>query len=262
MPGKTRKKPHNPKAPTAWVGTSGWSYDGWKGVFYPKNLPKKDHFGYFSEHFRTVELNATFYRLFPEKTFAHWAQKAPKGFIYACKMWRWVTHRKRLREVEGDLNSFFDRCLLLGEHLGPVLVQLPPGQHRDDQRLGEFLETLTHVRKRTKKHIRVAVEFRHASWDDPAVYEKLREAGVALCLVDMPKLSFPQEVTDDFTYVRFHGRDKLYQSLYTKEQLAQWAKWLQKQLRAGVDVYCYFNNDYDARAVKNARQLREMLAEK
>jgi uncharacterized protein YecE (DUF72 family) len=243
----------------AYIGTSGWSYEHWQGVFYPERLPKKDRFAYFAAHIPTVELNATFYHLFPEKTFRGWAEKAPPEFLYAVKMWRRITHYKRLQEVEDDLRLFLSRITLLNNHLGPVLIQLPPGLHRDDVRLSRFLEGWQEAQKTMEKTFRTAVEFRHKSWFADEVYTILREAGAAFCLGDMPKLEFPREVTGNFTYVRFHGRPHLYQSLYSEETLTEWRGWLGVQLKGGLDAFVYFNNDFHANAVRNARQLRHML---
>ncbi|MBN1124624.1 MAG: DUF72 domain-containing protein [Sedimentisphaerales bacterium] len=246
---------------TSYVGASGWSYDDWKGRFYPKDLPKSCHFRYYAEQFSTVELNATFYRLFPEKTFQNWARKAPDGFTYAVKMWRWITHRRRLKDVYDDLKKFLSHVLLLGKHLGPVLVQLPPGLHCDMDRLSSFLNKFYKCEQELGIHFRATVEFRHASWLCDPIYAILKEHGWSLCLADMSKLEFPRIVTGKFVYIRFHGRPHLYQSLYKDTVLVDWAKWLQDMLQQGYDVYAYFNNDYHAYAVDNAKTLRNMLIE-
>ena len=245
-----------------FVGTSGWSYEHWQDIFYPEHLAKKGRFVYFASQFSTVELNATFYRLFPEKTFKKWAAQAPEGFVYAVKLWCWITHRKRLKGVQTDLQTFLARAALLADHLGPILVQLPPNMHRNDDVLKEFLKSLIETQKALKKSFRVTIEFRHRSWFDEDVYRILTRFHVALCLADMPKLEFPRQVTGDFIYVRFHGRSQLYRSLYDKETLIDWSNWLSGWLRKGNDVFVYFNNDFDAHAVRNARQLREMLDKK
>jgi uncharacterized protein YecE (DUF72 family) len=244
----------------AFIGTSGWSYEHWQDIFYPKDLPKKDRFNYFAGQIPTVELNATFYHLFPEKTFQGWAGKAPEGFLYAVKMWRRITHYKRLKQIDEDLLTFLARVMLLADHLGPVLIQLPPGLHRDDDLLNGFLKTMLEVQTALIKEFRTAVEFRHGSWFAQDVYHILERAGAALCLADMPKLEFPREVTSDFVYMRFHGRPHLYWSLYSEETLADWCDWLSLHLSSGRDVFVYFNNDFDAHAIQNARQLQHMLA--
>jgi uncharacterized protein YecE (DUF72 family) len=249
----------DPRYGKAYVGTSGWSYEHWQGVFYPEGLPKKERFAYFAAQIPTVELNATFYHLFPEKTFQGWAEKAPPGFLYAVKMWRRITHYKRLQNVEEDLRLFLHRITLLEDHLGPVLIQLPPGLHRDDSRLSRFLEVFREAQEILEKTFRAAVEFRHKSWFAEEVYTLLDAAGIAFCLGDMPKLEFPRRVTGDFTYLRFHGKPYLYRSLYSEETLSEWSVWLGMQLKAGFDAFVYFNNDFEAHAVHNARQLKHLL---
>lgn len=243
----------------AYIGTSGWSYGDWAGRFYPAEVRKKDWFGYFARHFSTVELNATFYRLFPESTFEGWGNKAPKGFTYAVKMWRQVTHRKRLKNAGDQTQGVLERAALLGRHLGPVLVQLPPGLHRDDERLADYIEVLKEARRKIGKRFQFVVEFRHKSWLEDAVFSLLNRNHIALCLPDGLVSDVPKISTSYFTYVRFHGREDTYRTLYTESMLAEWARWMREQLADGIDVYAYFNNDYHAHAIQNARQLRKML---
>lgn len=244
-----------------WIGTSGWSYAHWAGRFYPEDIRKKDWFGYFSRHFDTVELNATFYHLFPAKTYAGWEAKPTGNFLYAVKMWRWVTHRKKLRDVEEDTHTALERAALLGRRLGPVLVQLPPSLKRDDELLKAYMDVLKAARRRIGKRFQFTIEFRHLSWVDEEVYRILARDNFALCLPDGPRVTFPRVTTSYFTYVRFHGREGMADSLYPEEALADWAAWLRRQRDAGVDVYVYFNNDYNASAITNARQMKRLMEE-
>ncbi len=245
-----------------FVGTSGYVYDHWKGTFYPSDLPQGRRFEYYACHFATVELNATFYHLFKDSTFAKWQAQAPAGFVYAVKMWRRITHRKRLHDTAADVQTFLERAILLQRHLGPVLVQLPPGLHREDGRLEDFLAVCTAAAEALKKPLRFAVEFRHSSWFEEAVYGLLRKYNAALVLPDMPRLYGIRECTTDFIYIRFHGRPQLYQSLYSADVLTDWVRWLEPHLHSGTDVYAYFNNDGDANACKNAAQLHGLLTAK
>jgi uncharacterized protein YecE (DUF72 family) len=238
-----------------WIGTSGWSYPHWGGRFYPDDIRKKDWFAYFAQHFNTVELNATFYHLFPETTYAGWERKAPGDFVYAVKMWQWVTHRKKLRGVEADTQTALERAALLGRRLGPVLVQLPPGLKRDDELLKEYMGVLKETPRRIGRRFALTFEFRHPSWADEEVYRMLRRDRFALCLPDGGRVTFPRTVTAPFTYVRFHGRAGMADSLYPEAVLADWANWLRAQRNAGIDVYVYFNNDYNASAITNAGQM-------
>lgn len=249
------------KSGRVWIGTSGWSYAHWAGRFYPDDIRKKDWFGYFAQQFDTVELNATFYHLFPETTYAGWEAKAPGNFLYAVKMWRWVTHRKKLRDVEEDTQTALERAALLGRRLGPILVQLPPSLKRNDERLREYMEVLKTARRRIGRRFAFTIEFRHPSWDDEAVYRILERENFALCLPDGPRVMYPRRVTSYFTYVRFHGRAGMPDALYPEAVLADWAAWLRAQRDAGVDVYVYFNNDYNASAITNARQMIRLMGD-
>lgn len=256
------KKSNQSKRGKLYIGTSGWSYEHWQDIFYPEKLAKKNRFDFFTSRFSTVELNATFYRLFPEKTFEKWAIQAPNKFLYAVKLSRWITHLKRLKDIQNDLQTFLTRASLLEKHLGPILIQLPPSMHRNDELLHQFLDRLNDTQKALKKKFRVTVEFRHPSWLNDEIYEILTENNIALCLADMPKIEFPRRLTSNFTYIRFHGRPLLYQSLYPDKILNQWADWLAAQIYDGKDVFAYFNNDYQAHAVQNARQLQQLLDRK
>jgi len=241
------------------VGTSGYVYEHWSGLFYPADLPKTRRFEYYASQLDTVELNATFYRLFPDTTFAKWHTQAPSGFTYTVKLWRWITHRRRLKDIAPDLETFLERAVLLKQHLGPVLIQLPPSMRRDDERLEAFLTLCDETQNKLKEGFRFAVEFRHASWFESGVYELLRRHRTALVLPDMPALHGIRECTADFIYVRFHGRPGLYGSLYSHQMLTGWATWLKDYLGKGIDVYAYFNNDDHAHAPRNAQMLRRYL---
>lgn len=245
-----------------FVGTSGWSYADWAGRFYPEGLSKKDWFAYYARHFSTVELNAPFYHLFPEATFEGWGRKAPSGFVYAVKMWRQVTHRRRLAEAAEPTERLLERAARLGEHLGPILIQLPPGLPREDARLEEYLKVLAGLSEKLGRSFRFVFEFRHLSWMEKAVMERLERFGCGLCLADGLGPPAPKRATSDFVYVRFHGRTERYRTLYTKAMLEEWTDWMREQIQAGRDLYVYFNNDYHAHAVQNARELIELLKHK
>ncbi len=235
------------------IGTSGWHYDHWQGRFYPEKLSKTKWLEFYAAHFTTVELNNSFYRLPSEAAFAAWHQSSPAGFTFAVKVSRFITHIKRLKDTGEAVARFTDRAEILGEKLGPLLYQLPPNMHRNDETLETFLATLP----RGMKHV---IEFRHQSWLEQRVWEILHKYHAGLCVFDMPSLSCPLVATADFAYVRFHGSTGLYSSCYSDEELAEWAGRL-----AGLgaqEVYIYFNNDAEAFAVSNAETLRGYLEEK
>ena len=237
------------------VGTSGWHYDDWKGLFYPEKLPKSKWLEFFADRFTTVELNNTFYRLPSEKAFKNWHDSTPAEFIFAVKMSRFVTHIKRLNDTREALQNFMSRATLLKGKLGPVLYQLPPGLHRDDARLMAFLADLP----QGYKHV---FEFRHESWLADEVYDILRQYHIGMCVFDMPGLSCPLLATTDFAYIRFHGKDSLYSSCYSDEELADWAEKIQKLAENLDEIYIYFNNDVQGFALKNAETIRKYLIRK
>ncbi len=237
------------------IGTSGWHYEHWRDTFYPPKLAKSSWLEFYARHFHTVELNASFYRLPSEEAFKTWYRLTPPDFTFAVKVSRFITHIKRLRNAEEPLHNFLERAQILGEKLGPLLYQLPPGLHRDDEVLESFLEQLP-------PGMRHAFEFRHGSWLNDGVFQILRQHNVGLCVFDMPKLTCPLVATADFAYIRFHGSDALYSSNYSDEELADWAKKITQMADTLKTVYIYFNNDIEGFALNNARTLRTYLQAK
>lgn len=235
------------------IGTSGWHYDDWRGRFYPEKLPKNKWLEFYARHFTTLELNNSFYHLPSEAAFARWYDSSPPDFTFAVKVSRFITHIKRLKECDEPLANFMSRCRLLKEKLGPLLYQLPPGLHRDDEVLASFLLKLP----RELKHV---IEFRHKSWLVEEVFEILRRYNVGFCVFDMPGLTSPLLATVSFAYIRFHGREGLYSSCYTDAELADWAKGIAGLAQNLESVYIYFNNDVEGFALKNAETIRDMLA--
>jgi uncharacterized protein YecE (DUF72 family) len=235
-----------------YIGTSGWHYDDWRGRFYPEKMPKMQWLEFYARHFPTLELNNTFYRLPTEEAFRKWHESSPKGFVFAVKISRYVTHIKRLKDCAEEINNFMSRAVLLKEKLGPLLYQLPPGLHRDDERLIDFLKILPHERK----HV---IEFRHESWLNDEVFEILRKHQVGFCVFDMPKLTSPLIATSDFAYIRFHGSGSLYSSCYSDEEMVEWARKIKKMARGLEAVYIYFNNDIAGYALENAETIRGYL---
>ncbi len=238
------------------VGTSGWSYKHWLEVFYPKQLQPQQWLAYYSRHFDTVEINNTFYHLPQETTVHKWYSTVPEGFIFAMKLSRFITHQKKLRHVEDALEKFLERMAPLREKTGPILIQLPPNLPFHAETAHAFFELIT----RRLPNQRFAVEPRHESWFAAPCLELYREFNIALCIADSGNV-FPEldRVTADWIYLRFHGRDGLYQGNYTEEMLRPFARKSVQWLRSGFDVFAYFNNDIAGFAVQNARLLREMI---
>ena len=234
------------------VGTSGWHYLHWRGLFYPAGMAPGDFLPFYAAHFDTVELNNTFYQLPSRDNFAAWAGKVPAGFTFSVKASRYITHRKKLKEPEQSLSRFLDNAAGLGANLGPVLFQLPPRWRADPSRLSDFIGTLP-------PSYRFVFEFRDPSWFTEEIYGILREAGCALCVASSP--SFPEErrITADFLFLRFHGGKELYGSDYSGAELREWAHWVKPSLDLGMDVFAYFNNDANGYAVSNAMEFRNLL---
>lgn len=240
------------------VGTSGYVYRHWRGRFYPPDVPAKRWLEYYATVFDTLELNSTFYRLPDVATFRRWRDAVPAGFVFAVKASRFLTHVKRLRDPERPLALLLRRARYLGDHLGPVLFQLPATFHLDLDRLDAFLDALR--RQRLVPGLRAALEVRHPSWLDATVFSRLRDAGVALCLADWDEVPVRDVVTANFVYVRRHGSSRRYGGRYPETALRRDAEAALASARAGRDVYEYFNNDAQAYAVANARRLRELVS--
>jgi uncharacterized protein YecE (DUF72 family) len=234
------------------VGTSGWSYDHWRGRFYPEHLAVSRRLGYYAKQFDTVEVNATFYGLPKKRTVESWREAVPPGFVFAVKGSRYITHMRKLENVAEPLARLMDRISPLGDTLGPLLWQLPPFLERDDDRLERFLDALPAGHRH-------AVEFRNETWLHADVFALLREHGVAVVNVSGEMLKTDLTTTADFVYVRFHGTVR-YHGAYARPQLEPWAAFLRRHLRAGRDCYAYFNNDAEGHAPVDAERLVGMLA--
>ncbi|MDB4965939.1 MAG: hypothetical protein JWN44_1628 [Myxococcales bacterium] len=269
----------------AIIGTSGWIYKHWNGLFYPEKLPGKRQLAYMAEHFDTVEVNGTFYSLSRPRCFEKWRQDTPDGFVFALKGSRYLTHMLKLKNPRAPLANFYAQgVLLLGEKIGPFLWQLPPMFGFDSDRTRAFLDLLPRdladAERLARKHdarlngrsalrapdghgrpLRHAFEIRHASWLCEEALQLLAEYEVALVTADTADhhpLSM-ERTTDDFAYVRLHGARKLYASRYTDEELDDWAALVDGWRSRGSDVYVYFDNDDKAYAPGDARRLHDRL---
>jgi uncharacterized protein YecE (DUF72 family) len=226
------------------VGTSGFSYKQWKGSFYPPKLPDRQMLSFYAQQFPTVEINNTFYRMPTETTLLNWAKSVPESFRFALKANQQITHLQRLRGCESSLKRFLEGASALteGDHLGPILVQVPPTFKFDRPLLEDFLA----LRPRA---FLFAFEARHPSWYADETYAVLRQHETALCLAETDKQVPPDVLTTSFTYVRLRLED------YTSEQLATWRKRFDRWLGQGVDVYAYCKHEDAAKGPAYARQL-------
>lgn len=234
------------------IGTSGWSYKHWFSRFYPEDIPKKNAFDYYQRKFDTVELNVSFYRLVPRKTYEKWHSSVNENFLFAVKGSRYITHVIRLKNYEDALARFTQTLEGLENNVGPILFQLPANYHKDIAVLEIFLEGLP-------KKYRYAFEFRHESWLDDDVYTILKENNISFVISDSPYFPGDEVTTSDLVYIRFHGPGRLYGTNYSDKQLEAWAEKIIRWASQEKDVFAYFNNDYKAYAPKNALQLKELI---
>ncbi|MDD5748021.1 MAG: DUF72 domain-containing protein [Actinomycetota bacterium] len=235
-----------------FIGTSGWVYPHWKGVFYPEDMKQKDWFMHYASYFDTVEINNSFYRLPELKTFENWARNSPANFRFTVKANRFITHVKRLKDPKESVSRFFDNLEGMGEKCSVVLFQLPPKWKADVERLESFLSVLP-------EKTRFVFEFRDETWLCEPVYELLRKNGAALCFADRPFCPGPREVTADFCFYRMHGGYGREAPGYSTRELKNIATEIALHLEAGRDAFAYFNNDYEGFAVKNALDLKSLI---
>ncbi|MBD3345241.1 MAG: DUF72 domain-containing protein [Chitinivibrionales bacterium] len=234
------------------IGTSGWHYKHWTGPFYPEKMKTGDMLKFYLQHFSTVEINNSFYKLPEEKTLKQWASLVPAGFEFAVKASRYITHVKKLKDPEEPVNTFMSRIEVLGDKLGPVLFQLPPSWKVNLERLESFCKVLP-------GGFSYAFEFRNPTWFDDSVIEILNEYNASFCIYDIEGRTSPSHLVGPIRYIRLHGPDGKYQGSYSKQQLRKWANLLSSWREQGRKAYCYFDNDQNGYAPHNALTLMEML---
>lgn len=273
----------------AYVGISGWRYPPWRGTFYPKGLAQRRELEYAAERLSSIEINGSFYALQRPESYQRWHRETPTDFLFSVKGGRFITHMKKLRDVEIPLANFFGSGVLaLADKLGPLLWQLPPNLGFDADRLADFFDllprTTTQAAALAQRHderltdrswtttdeerpLRHAVEVRHESYRDPAFLPLLTEHDIAIVVADTAgKWPLLETVTSDFGYVRLHGDQELYVSGYSETVLDRWAG-LIHSWRTGEatpdgqprDVYVYFDNDVKVHAPYNAIDLARRL---
>ena len=235
------------------IGCSGWNYQSWREVFYPKGLPPRRWLAHYAQHFDTVEVNSTFYRLAKPHAVESWVRETPEDFVFAVKASQYLTHMKRLRDIEQGLKRFYDAIepLAKSPKLGPVLWQLPERMQADVPLLEQALDGLPPGRH--------CFEFRHPSWFSDEVLELLRFHHVALVIGDRPDRPWqPHELTTDWTFIRFHYGHRGRRGNYSESELREWAARV-RGLRERAEVFAYFNNDWEVFAVQNALRLRRLV---
>jgi uncharacterized protein YecE (DUF72 family) len=282
------------------IGISGWRYPPWRGVFYPKRLRQRDELAYAARHFATVEINGTFYSLQRPERFAEWHGATPADFVFAVKGSRFITHMKKLRDIETPLANFFASGVLhLKEKLGPILWQFPPNFRFDAARVEGFFALLprdtaaatrlarrhdqrvkgrAYMAPQPRRRLRHAIEIRHESFRSADFIALLRRHGIALVFADAVEWPYFEDVTADFLYLRLHGSEQLYASGYSQAALQRWAARIRAWSRGGEpadrdcasdkppprraarDVHVYFDNDAKVRAPYDAEGLVRQLA--
>jgi uncharacterized protein YecE (DUF72 family) len=234
------------------VGCAGWAYPHWRGRLYPNGLPQRRWLSHYAERYDTVEVNSTFYRLASPAAVENWVEQSPRGFVFAVKASRYLTHRKRLNAIGPYIGRFYEplKALADAKKLGPTLWQLPESSHRNVERLDGALRALPAGRH--------AFEFRHASWFTDEVYELLRRHRVALVISDEASrwVKTPHVRTTDWTYIRFHHGSRGRHGNYSDSEIDSWARRI-SQWRRDTEVFAYFNNDWEGYALRNANRLKK-----
>jgi uncharacterized protein YecE (DUF72 family) len=283
------------------IGISGWRYKGWRGGFYPPGLPQRAELGFACERLNSIELNGTFYSFQRPESFQRWYEETPPGFVFSVKGSRFLTHMRRLLQVEIPLANFFAQGVLsLNDKLGPILWQLPPNFKWDPDRLNAFLAMLPHTHKeaarlaehhdqrvegrswfdvRNDRPLRHAIEIRNVSFVCEEYIATLRRHNIALVVADTPEWPLLMDVTADFVYCRLHGSEQLYASGYDPDAIDTWARRVVQWARGGEvkderrasarrgpkaasrDVYVYFDNDAKVRAPFDAMALHKRVCE-
>jgi uncharacterized protein YecE (DUF72 family) len=238
------------------IGTSGWSYQHWSGIFYPAHIKPDKYLEYYITKFGCVELNSSFYHLPLKATVAGWIRRTPEPFRFCPKLSRYITHQLKLVNIEEPMKNYFDVFEAMKNRLGPVLIQLPPGLQFDKFLTGDFFYLI----KELYKPYRFAIEIRHKSWINDNFFDLLVQNGIAFTIADSGKrYPYHEAATADLIYLRFHGHEKLYASDYSESELQYYAAKTVGWLNEGKEVWAFFNNDYNGFAVKNAARMRELV---
>jgi uncharacterized protein YecE (DUF72 family) len=237
----------------ARIGCSGFDYPEWNGAFYPSEADTKQRFAHYAKHFRTVEINRTFYSLPTRDTFDGWRSQAPSGFLYTLKLSRYATHIKRLKDPDGWVANFTERANRLGPTLGPILIQLPPRWKPEIRRLADALDAFP-------PNFKMALEVRDPRWLVDDVFRTLADRNAALVAHDLIA-NHPEPITADFVFFRYHGtsQDRKYAGHYSHQKLSAAARRIAQHIRGGRQVFTYFNNDANAEAPQDARRLKRFV---
>lgn len=250
------------KPAEVFIGTSGWHYNHWNGIFYPEEVTGYNELTFFAEHFKTVENNSSFYRISKESTYKTWSRMTPEGFTFSLKLNKAITHVARLErtdDVEEKIRYILESTQVLEKKLGAIVIQLPPSFKLDIPKLDSFLAFFTINARSLSYPPDIAIEFRNKYWFRKEVYALLKKHNVALVAAQSSRYPGVQEITADIAYIRLHGPENLFASRYSKEQLSEWAAFIAKVAKKTKRVYVYFNNDFHGYALENAKELKELI---
>jgi len=239
-----------------FIGTSGWSYGHWSGIFYPEGIKPAQYLEYYLTKFNCVELNSSFYHLPRESTVKGWIRRTPESFRFCPKLSRFITHQKRLADTQEALTKYFDLFQDMKARMGPVLIQLPPGLKYDRSLVSDFFDLLNSL----YREYQFAIEIRHKSWIRDDFIQLLSNSGISFVIADSGnRFPYYEVVTADFLYLRLHGPEKLYASGYHDTDLFKFAEKIINWLNEELEVWTFFNNDFGGFAVKNAKRLYNMV---
>lgn len=248
-----------------YIGTSGWRYNDWEGLFYPPHIKGYDELAYHSKFFNTVENNSSFYRIASAPTYATWDKKTPDGYLFSIKLNKLITHTYKLEvtdEVREKVAYILDSTQVLKEKIGAILIQLPASFRFNVPLLKTFLDFFTAEVRQRSYVFDIAIEFRNKYWFVDEVYELLEDYNVALVAGQSSRWPGMRRLTANFAYIRMHGPEKLFASSYSREQLEELAGYIKSVLPTTKRVYVYFNNDFHGYALENAMFLQKILGKK
>jgi uncharacterized protein YecE (DUF72 family) len=237
------------------IGTSGWSYSDWVGIIYPEKTKSTDFLKHYAQHFDCTEINSSFYNVPKRQYVEKWMNETPEHFLFCPKIYRGVTHFRKLKNTEELLLRYWAQWEGFEHRLGPFLIQLPPSQKFDAETVEEFYRTL-----RAGPSLRYAIEPRHVSWFSDESLLLMGEYDISFAIGDSGK-RFPyfETATNSTVFIRFHGRKILYATLYTDRELRLFAKKIAGWLIEGLEVWVFFNNTMFGFAIENAKKLNGMV---
>jgi uncharacterized protein YecE (DUF72 family) len=256
-----RQKQPKGKNKPIYIGTSGWHYTHWLGIFYPPEIMGYNELCYHAKFFNTVENNSSFYRIAGESTYKTWVRMVPEEYKFSMKLNKLITHTHRLElneEVKERIAYILSTTQILKGKMGAMVIQLPPSFRYDLLKLGEFLKFFKGEIKKLEYKFDVAIEFRSKYWFTKDTYKLLKKYNVALVAAQSSRYPGERQVTADFAYIRMHGPEKLFSSKYTTAQLREWALYIKEIYSQVRCVYVYFNNDFHGYALENAKELAEI----